>query len=68
MKLSKRSIDEAVEAEYARVERAEAGLISAQERAWRNAWIDEQREQDRLADEAYWEQQAELEDQRRNDR
>lgn len=68
MKLNKRTIDEAVEAEYARVERAEAGLISAEERAWRNAWIDEQREQDRLADEAYWEAQCELEDERRQDR
>lgn len=67
MKLSKRTIDEAVEAEYARVERVEAGLISAEEQAWRNAWIDEQREQDRLADEEYWQRQCELEDERRQD-
>jgi hypothetical protein len=64
MKLSKRSIEEAIEQEYARVERQE---LTAADRAELNELIDAQREQERLADEAYWEQQMELEDQRRSD-
>ena len=64
MRLNKRTIDAAIEEEYARVERAE---LDARERAWRNAWIDEQRLRDATADEAYWEAQCELDDQRRQD-
>ena len=65
MKLSKRSIDAAVEEEYARVERQE---MSAADRAELNQIIDEQRERDAVADEEYWQAQCEIEDERRNDR
>jgi hypothetical protein len=67
MKLNKRTIDQTIEEEYTRVERAERGELDARERAWRNAWIDEQRLRDAAADEAYWEAQCELDDQRRQD-
>lgn len=65
MKLSKRTIDEAVEAEYARVERMQ---MSAADRAELNSIIDEERLREQAADEAYWEAQCEIEDQRRSDR
>lgn len=65
MKLSKRTIDEAVEVEYVRVERMQ---MSAADRAELNSIIDEERLREQAADEAYWEQMCEIEDERRNDR
>ena len=53
------------EDEYAAVEKQE---LTARDKAEINQLIDEQREQEQAADEAYWESQAELEDERRQDR
>ena len=47
---------------------AERQQLTAADRNELNQLIDEQREQEQAADEAYWERQAELEDERRNDR
>ena len=52
------------EAEYAAAEKQE---LTARDKAEINQLIDEQREQEQAADEAYWESQAELEDERRQD-
>ena len=52
------------EDEYAAAERGE---LSARDRAELNCLIDEQRLRDQAADDAYWEYQAELEDERRQD-
>ena len=75
--LEKRSMSawtEAEMAEYNRITRqgeyaaAERQELTARDKAEINQLIDEQREQEQAADEAYWEYQAELEDERRNDR
>ena len=52
------------EDEYAAAERQE---LTARDKAELNSLIDEQRLRDQAADDAYWEYQAELEDERRND-
>ena len=64
MKLNKRTIDAMAEAEYARVEQMQ---MTAADRAALNEEIDAQREQEAAADEEYWQRQAEIEDERRND-
>lgn len=46
---------------------AERQELTAADRAELNQLIDEQREQERLADEAYWERMCELEEERRRD-
>ena len=52
------------EAEYAAAEKQE---LTARDKAELNSLIDEQRLRDQAADDAYWEYQAELEDERRQD-
>ena len=49
-------------------EAAEGYTMTDEDRAEMNRLIDEERERDQAADEAYWQRMAELEDERRQDR